>query len=154
VQRFSAAASPPPIDRFILTAHSGGGMPAVDAIAEARRRPDEFFVFDGLYGRDPAGGNPMQGLEVVDFWLGERLAAEPARPGALRIIYIEEQTGMFSRQVQALVERRLAPFDPALAVVLARRYRVERSGVPHAHIARRCHRELLADAGAAFDWLR
>jgi hypothetical protein len=153
LQRFLAAASPPAIDRFILTAHSGGGMPALDAIAGARRPPDEFFVFDGLYGRDPAGGNPMQGLEVVDSWLGERLAGEPARPGALRVIYIEQQTGRFSRQVQALIERRFSGVDPALAATLGRRYRVERSGVPHAHIARHCHKTLLADAGAAFDWL-
>jgi hypothetical protein len=155
VQAFSAAtASAWAVDRFILTAHSGGGMPAVDAIAAARRRPDEFFVFDGLYGRDPAGGNPMQGLEVVDGWLAERLAAEPMRPGALRVIYIEQQTGMFSRQLAALLERRLAAADPALYATLARRYRVERSGVPHAHIAWRCHKELLADAGAEFDWRR
>jgi hypothetical protein len=152
--RFWAAASPPAIDRFILTAHSGGGMPAIDTIAGARRPPDELFVFDGLYGRDPAGGNPMQGLEVVDAWLGERVAAEPECPGALRIIYIEQQTGIFSRQVEALIARRLAALDPALALTLARRYRVERSGVPHAHIARRCHRELLADPSVAFDWLR
>jgi hypothetical protein len=37
------------VDRLILAAHSGGGMPAVDAVAGARRRPDEFYVFDGLW---------------------------------------------------------------------------------------------------------
>src|SRR5579863_5789085 len=37
------------VDRLILTAHSGGGMPAIDAIAGAHRMPDELFVFDGLY---------------------------------------------------------------------------------------------------------
>lgn len=155
VERFSAAAAAPyTVDRLILTAHSGGGMPAVDAIAGARRAPDEFFVFDGLYGRDPAGGNPMQGLEVVDRWLGERLGGEPARRGALRVVYIEQQTGAFSRRVQALIDRRLSAFEPDLAGVLGRRYRVERSGVPHARVAQRCHRELLADPGCAFDWFR
>jgi hypothetical protein len=155
LHRFSAAgAGTPDVDRFVLTAHSGGGMPAVDAIAGARRPPDELFVFDGLYGRDPAGGNPMQGLEVVDRWLGMRLAAEPARPGALRIIYIEQQTGAFSRRVQTLIDRRLSAVAPDPAAALGRRYRVERSGVPHAHIARRCHRELLAEAAAEFDWSR
>jgi hypothetical protein len=142
------------LDRLILTAHSGGGMPAVDAIAGARRRPDEFFVFDGLYGRDPAGGNPMQGLETVDSWLGERFAGEPRRPGALRVVYIEQQTGAFSRQVAALIGTRLAAADPVLAKELAGRYRVERSMVPHAHIASRCHPELLASADAEFDWTR
>src|SRR5215471_13457629 len=51
------ASHPFAVDRVILTAHSGGGMPAVDVIAGARRPPDEFYVFDGLYGRDPATGN-------------------------------------------------------------------------------------------------
>jgi hypothetical protein len=155
LQRFSAAAAIAPMaGRFILTAHSGGGMPAVDAIAGARRPPDEFFVFDGLYGRDPASGNPMRGLEDVDSWLGGRLAGEPACPGALRVVYIEQQTGAFSRQVQALVDRRLATMDPAFAASLARRYRVERSSVPHAHIAFYCHKALLADAGAEIGWPR
>jgi hypothetical protein len=156
VGRFAAAAKLEvlAVDRLILTAHSGGGMPAVDAIAGARRPPDEFFVFDGFYGRDPGRGAPMQGLEVVDRWLAGRLAAEPGGAGALRVVYIEQQTGPFSREVGALIERRLTGFVPALVASLRRRYRVEPSGVPHAHIARRCHRELLADAAADFDWGR
>ena len=152
-----AAALPagrPALDRLILTAHSGGGMPAVDAIAGARRPPDEFFVFDGLYGRDPVGGNPMQGLETVDRWLGERLAREPERAGALRVVYIEQQTGAFSRQVAALIAHRLADADPVMAARLVRRYRVEVSGVPHARIAQRCQPELLTAADAEFDWSR
>jgi hypothetical protein len=155
VERFAAAGlGAAAVDSLILSAHSGGGMPAVDAIAGARRPPDEFFVFDGLYGRDPASGDPMRGLEVVDRWLGDRLAGEPERRGALRVIYIEQQTGPFSCRLQALIERRFAALDPGFAATLGGRYRTERSGVPHAHIARRCHQELLADAGAAFDWSR
>jgi hypothetical protein len=150
LQQFPATVAPA-LDRFILTAHSGGGMPAVDAIAGAGREPDELFVFDGLYGRDPTGGNPMQGLEVIDDWLGKRLAREPTRPGALRVIYNEQQTGPFSRQVQTLIDKRLSVFDPVLAAALGRRYRTERSAVPHAHIARHCHKKLLADAGAELD---
>ncbi len=88
------------MDRFILTAHSGGGMPAVDVIGGARQPPDELHVFDGLYGRDPATDDPMRGLDTIDRWLGERLAREPGRQGALRVIYIEQQTGPFSRQVR------------------------------------------------------
>src|SRR5215472_14367377 len=42
------ASHPFAVDRVILTAHSGGGMPAVDVIAGARRPPDEFYVFDGF----------------------------------------------------------------------------------------------------------
>jgi hypothetical protein len=139
------------VDRFILSAHSGGGMPAIDVIAGARRPPDEFFVFDGLYGRDPAGGNPMQGLEVVDRWLGERLKDEPQRPAALRIIYIEQQTGPFSRAVGELVAGHLAD-APALGADLFRRYRIETSGVQHSQIARRCLPDLLAASDAQFDW--
>lgn len=142
------------VDRLLLSAHSGGGMPAVDAIAGAARPPEEFFVFDGLYGRDPAGGNPMLGLETVDRWLGSRFAQEPEHRGALRVLYIEQQTGPFSRQVEALIRHRLAALDPGGAAMLARRYRVERALVPHAHIARRCLPELLAAADCDFDWSR
>jgi hypothetical protein len=141
-------------DRLILTAHSGGGMPAVDAIAGARRLPDELYVFDGLYGRDPAAGDPMRGLETIDRWLGERLASEPARQGALRIIYIEQQTGPFSRKVGELVSRHLAAADPAVSAILRRRYRAEPSAVQHAQIAQRCAPDLLAAADVEFDWSR
>lgn len=142
------------IDRFILAAHSGGGMPAVDTIAGARRPPDEFYVFDGLYGRDPATGDPMQGLETVDQWFGDRLAREPERQGALRVIYIEQQTGPFSRKVAELIAHRLAGVGPALAAALRRRYRVEVSLVQHSQIARRCLSELLARSDTEFDWSR
>jgi hypothetical protein len=141
------------LDRFILAAHSGGGMPAVDIIAEASRPPDEFHVFDGLYGRDPASGNPLQGLEVIDSWLGDRLRREPEREGALRVIYIEQQTGPFSRKVGELIARHLASAEPGQAESLARRYRVEISGVQHSQIARRCMPELLAEPDARFNWL-
>jgi hypothetical protein len=155
--RFTAAAAIPgelKVDRFILSAHSGGGMPAVDTIAGAQRPPDEFYVFDGLYGRDPATGDPMRGLETVDRWLGERLAHEPSRPGALRIIYIEQQTGPFSRRVGELIAKHLAVFRPDDAAKLGRRYRVEPSAVPHARIAERCGPDLLAAANVEFDWSR
>ena len=141
------------VDRFILAAHSGGGMAAVDIIAEASRPPDEFHVFDGLYGRDPASSNPLRGLEVIDTWLGDRLRREPQREGALRVIYIEQQTGPFSRKVAELIARHLAGAEPAQVESLARRYRVEVSGVQHSQIARRCMPELLAAADAQFNWL-
>jgi hypothetical protein len=142
------------IERLIITAHSGGGMPALDAIAGARRKPDEFFVFDGLYGRDPRAGDPLQGIEIIDAWLAERFAREPDRPGALRVIYIERQTGPFSREVAALVARQLAPLGPEIAASLTKRYRVEPSGVPHAYVAAICGPQLLARSDAEFDWSR
>jgi hypothetical protein len=142
------------VDRFILSAHSGGVMPAVDILAQAMRSPDELYLFDGLYGHDPRLGDTMQGLKVIDRWLGERLEAEPSRPGALRIVYIERQTGPFSHEVARLVRRRIGAVDPAIATDLARRYRVERSGVPHGYIAWRCLPELLADPAVQFDWSR
>jgi hypothetical protein len=140
------------VDRLILTAHSGGGMPAVDAIAGARRPPDELHVFDGLYGRDPAGGDPLQGIEVVEAWLAGRFAAEPARSGALRVGYIERQTGPFSREVGKLIDRHLQAAAPAMTPILAPRYRVEPSAVPHGYVAAICGPVLLADPGADFDW--
>jgi hypothetical protein len=141
------------VDRFILAAHSGGGMPAVDIIAEASRPPDEFHVFDGLYGRDPASGDPFRGVEVIDAWLRDRLRREPEREGALRIIYIEQQTGPFSRKVAELIARHLAGAETAQVESLARRYRVEVSGVQHSQIARRCMPELLTAPDAQFNWL-
>jgi hypothetical protein len=142
------------MNRLILSAHSGGGMPAIDAIAGARRPPDEFYVFDGLYGRDPARGDPMKGLETIDQWLRERLAREPEREGALRVVYIEQQTGRFSRNVAELIARRLADVEPALAALLQRRYRVEPSPVQHSQIARRCLPDLLSGPSVEFDWSR
>jgi hypothetical protein len=142
------------LHRFILSAHSGGVTPALDIIAEAMRPPDELYLFDGLYGRDPRLGEPPRDLPIVDRWLGDRLAHEPGSPGALRIVYIERQTGPLSRDVAELIGNRLARADPAFAADLARRYRVERSGVPHGYIADRCLPELLADPAAEFDWSR
>lgn len=142
------------LDRFILIAHSGGGMPAVDAIAGSQRPPDELYMFDGLYGCDPATGDPLRGLETLERWLAERIAQEPSRPGALRVVYIEQQTGPFSRRLGELIARHLTAFDPAEAARLSRRYRVERSLVQHARIAERCGPDLLAAADVEFDWSR
>jgi hypothetical protein len=142
------------IDRFILTAHSGGVMPAVDAIAGAARLPDELHLFDGLYGHDPNLGDPMQGLGIIERWLRKRLAHEPERTGVLRVVYIERQTGPFSRAVGELIAKHLRPLEPTLAAELARRYRIEASGVPHGYVAAVCGPELLADPAADFDWQR
>ena len=141
------------MDRFILSVHSGGGMPAVDIIAGAQHPPDEFYVFDGFYGRDPATGEPLRGLEVIDNWLRDRLRHEPERPGALRVIYIEQQTGPFSRAVADLISRHLAAVEPALAGHLSRSYRVELARIQHSQIARYCQPRLLAAADTEFDWL-
>src|SRR5271170_2310340 len=111
--------APVALDRFILAGHSGGGMPAIDIIAGAQAQPDELYVFDGLYGRDPALGDPLHGIEIVDRWLAERFANEPARPGALRVPFIENQTGPFSRAVARCVASRLDAVDPALRPALA-----------------------------------
>ena len=77
----------------------------------------------------------------------------PDRQGALRVIYIEQQTGPFSRKVGELIARALIAVDPARAASLSRRYRVEISGFQHSQIARRCMPELLAAADAQFNWL-
>jgi hypothetical protein len=139
-------------DRFIFSAHSGGGMPAVDVLAGSLRPPDEFYVFDGFYGRDPSIGNPLQGLEVIDRWLGDRMRREPQSGGALRVIYIEQQTGPFSRKVAELIDGHLAAIGPDLAARLSPRYRVEVSGVQHSQIARHCGPGLLTSSDVQFDW--
>ena len=140
------------LDRLVLAAHSGGGMPAIDVIAGAQAQPDELYVFDGLYGRDPSQGDPLQGIEIVDRWLGARFAGEPARPGALRVPFIESQTGPFSRAVGKLIAARLDTSPPEARPDLARRYRVEVSGVQHSQVARRALPDLLADPAADIDW--
>ena len=142
------------LGRFVLAAHSGGGMPAIDVVTGAQLPPDELYVFDGLYGRDPSRGDPLQGIEIVARWLDERFAREPARPGALRVAFIESQTGPFSRAVAKLVAERLGPADPVLHAGLARRYRVEAAGVQHSQVARVALPELLTNPAADIDWYR
>ena len=143
---------PTALDRFILGAHSGGGMPAIDIIAKSQAQPDELYVFDGLYGRDPAEGDPLEGIDIIDRWLAGRFAAEPERPGALRVPFIERETGPFSRAVGRLVAAGIAQADPLLRPILAARYRVEASGVQHSQVARIALPELLADAAVDIPW--
>jgi hypothetical protein len=155
LDRFAAAIGAPEglaRDRLVLTAHSGGVMAAVDALAGALHPPDELHLFDGLYGRDPAQGDPLGGLDILEDWLAQRLAAEPRREGALRVVYIEAETGPFSRALGDAIDRHLAAADPALREPLARRYRVEPAYVQHSQVARRCGPDLLAAADAEFDW--
>jgi hypothetical protein len=144
--------APLALDRFVLGAHSGGGMPAIDIIADAQAQPDELYIFDGLYGRDPALGDPLGGIEVVERWLDNRFAAEPERPGALRVPFIESQTGPFSRAVGRLVAARIDSGDPALGPALKQRYRVEASGVQHSQVARVALPELLTNPAADIPW--
>jgi hypothetical protein len=139
-------------DRFTLAAHSGGGMPAVDVIAGAEAQPDELYIFDGLYGRDPMSDDPLRGLDAIDRWLGERFAAEPTRRGALRVAFIESQTGPFSRAVGELITARLKDVDPQLRPLLGRRYRVEAAGVQHSQVARVALQALLAKPESEIDW--
>ena len=153
LHRFSEMrGKPTALDRFILGAHSGGGMPAIDIIADSQAQPDELYIFDGLYGRDPAEGDPLQGIEIVDRWLGERFARESERPGALRVAFIERETGPFSRAVGGLVAAHIEAAAPELRPALARRYRVEASGVQHSQVARRAMPDLLANPAADIDW--
>jgi hypothetical protein len=140
------------LDRFVLGAHSGGGMPAIDIIADAQAQPDELYVFDGLYGRDPALGDPLAGIEIVERWLDTRFAAEPERPGALRVPFIESQTGPFSRAVARLVAARIDRAVPARRPALAQRYRVEAAAVQHSQVARVALPELLVDPAADIPW--
>jgi hypothetical protein len=142
------------LDRLLLGAHSGGGMPAIDIIADTKTQPDELYVFDGLYGRDPSLGDPLAGIEIVERWLDDRFAAEPERPGALRVPFIERQTGPFSRAVASLVKARIEQADPALRADLGRRYRVEASGVQHSQVARVALPELLARSATEIDWYK
>ena len=86
--------------------------------------------------------------------LGCATQSEPQSPGALRVVYIEQQTGRFSREFGKRITQRLASTDTASAAELARRYRVEPSAVPHGYVGAVCGPVLLADPGADFDWSR
>ena len=70
----------------------------------------------------------------------------------MRTVYIEQQTGPFSREVGKLIDRHLRTAAPELVSILAPRYRVERSAVPHGYVAAICGPVLLADPGIDFDW--
>ena len=139
------------IDRLILTAHSGGGMPALDAIAAARRTPDELHIFDGLYGRDPAAGDPMRGIETIEEWLGRAAGARARTPGrAAGRLYRAADRPVLApgrRGDRAPAERGragarggAAPALPGRALDLAAR-----------RIAERCGPDLLAASDAEFD---
>jgi hypothetical protein len=66
--------------------------------------------------------------------------------------FIENQTGPFSRTVAKLVAAQLDAANPALRPALARRYRVEASGVQHSQVARIALPELLADPSVDIPW--
>ena len=99
----------------------------------AFRQPDELHLYDGLYGRDPALGDPFADLTTIDRWLGKRASSpNPSGPGALRVVYTQQHTPSRCRRwFGDLIGGHLATADPALAALVSRRYRVERSLVPH-----------------------
>ncbi len=115
--------------------------------------PTSFTSSTGSMGGTPPAATHCAGWRSSTAWLGDRMRREPEREGALRVIYIEQQTGPFSRKVGELIARHLAGADPARAASLSRRYRVEISGVQHSQIARRCMPELLTAPDAQFNWL-
>ncbi len=92
-------------DRLILAAHSGGGMPAVDTIAGAGEGRTSSMCSTGstvgiLRRTTRCGGwkRSSDGSASVS-------RASRSATGALRVIYIEQQTGPFSRQVGELISR-------------------------------------------------
>jgi hypothetical protein len=123
VRRFGAAtgtiARP---GRLILTAHSGGGQPLMAILRHVD--PDEVHTFDALY-TDPG---------PLIAW-ARRHQDDPTR--ALRVLYRPgERTAAHSHRVRGALTGR------------SRRFRVERTLVPHMDIPRRYGWRLLADAGA------
>jgi hypothetical protein len=130
------------VARFIITAHSGGGDPLNQLLRAPRRRicdPHEVHVFDALYF----------GNDGLASWAQDRLRRHrrnaPNEGGALRIFYGADTASGSRATITALAGPDLLTGAPA---ALARKYRAERTGVPHGDIPNHFGPSLLADAGA------
>ncbi len=132
----------PPIARYILTAHSGGGAPLDELLSNYASRaacnPHEVHVFDAFYG----------GVDGISAWARKTISADAAcvgKPdelarsgGACRVLYRPDT------RPRSMALARLFPIRPPLAAA----YRVEATGVGHGDIPRVFGPALLTDAKA------
>ena len=130
-------------NRFLLTAHSGGGKALVSVLSHVD--PDELHVFDALYWS----------AEHLVAWARRHIEADVATikaggspNGALRVFYLP---GMGTEDQSLAVQSRIVSDISAHAGpgnLLARFYRVEKTTVDHLQIPRRLGWQLLRSAGA------
>ena len=118
-------------DRLILAAHSGGGMPAVDALVGAERAPDELYIFDGLYGRDQASAIRLKCRRSIVGWVRPVRCGRTAGRVAGGLFRTADRGSSPARS--AAHQAPLGPPDPVLAKALSRRYKIEISGVRADH---------------------
>ena len=123
LRRFSAASGVRATrGRLILTAHSGGGSALMAILRHAN--PDEVHTFDALYS-DPAPLIAWARRRQGSPGSALRVLFRPGEPTAANSLRVAEAIGSASR-----------------------RFRVERTTVPHLAIPRTFGWRLLADAGA------
>jgi hypothetical protein len=133
------------MNRFLLTAHSGGGEALVSVLSHIDIDPDELHVFDALYWS----------AEHVVTWARRHIHADVATiraggspNGALRVFYLP---GMGTEHQSLAVHSKIAPdisAHPGQGNLLARFYRVEKTTIAHLQIPRRIGWQLLRSAGA------
>src|SRR5260221_4715925 len=112
------------IDRVVLSAHSGGVMPAIDVVAGAAQPPDELYLFDGPCGAAVPGA---RGAEVIRPGRSggggagglTRVGAGPGGGGALFLVRTRNKLGMPldppSPKGRKLVKRPAATTDVVVA---------------------------------------
>jgi hypothetical protein len=126
----------PPVNRLVVTAHSGGGAglsAVLHGSLQGGMRVDEAHLFDALYG-DP---------DPVLRWAIDRAAIRRAGQPAPALVALARPgtpTEPPSRRLAAGL---------AQAGLTGPRWRVLLTAAPHAEIPRRYGPPLLADAGAA-----
>jgi hypothetical protein len=121
----AAGVATPAMGRLILTAHSGGGN-ALMQLLHRLHDPDEIHVFDALYFQ----------VDPLIAWTTRHIAADcrlESPRSALRVLH-RAGTGAQSRRVGDAIAQAIQfnGCDPAVR----RRYRVERTSIPHPDIPR------------------
>jgi hypothetical protein len=132
-------------NRFLLTAHSGGGRALLSVLSHVDVDPDELHVFDALYWS----------AEHLVTWARRHIQADAATitgggspNGALRVFYLP---GMGTEDQSVAVLSKIASdisAHPGQGNLLTRFYRVEKTTVAHLQIPRRLGWQLLRSAGA------
>lgn len=123
----------PRVARLILTAHSGGGRALENALKHFN--PNEVHVFDALY-------HPVPNLTA---WMKNRIEADGANPGALRVFHgrgTETYSAQLAQAIKTAIHGRPNATD------LAKRYRVQKTAVGHNLIPRRYGWQLFVDHAA------
>jgi hypothetical protein len=130
-------------NRFILTAHSGGGLPLMQILAH-NYVPDEIQVFDALYWDASPLIKWVQGRidKEIKAWKEGKQRSE----GGLCIFYrTKKGTGSQSIRVQKAIDAAIGTAPADAQSVLHAAYRVFKTPVDHGEIPRKFGWLLLGD---------